>query len=215
MLVEDEGVKKMVVKNIIKDMWPSLWPMLVFASVVVISIRGAYLLKSSRKVTFHKEFMYLVFMLYVICLYYILVYNDVDIKGVNMAPFSEIFRYSIGSYKFMKNVVGSIIIFIPFGFFTSYYINSKKIRTPIIISFIVSLAAEGIQYYSEKIFNIDDIILNVLGGFLGYLLYVALTAIKSKLPNFLRSDKFINIMVIVIVVIVILLSMGINIFKYL
>ena len=111
--------------------------------------------------------------------------------------------------------IGNIIIFLPFGFFTSYYLNTKKWVSPVLITLIVSLGAEGIQYYIGRIFDVDDIILNVLGGFLGYLLFVAFSAVRGKLPKFMRSDGFLNFIVILIVVIIVLFSVGINIFSYL
>lgn len=205
----------MIVKDIILDMLPSIWPMLLFVSVVAISIRGAYIFKGSRKFILHKEVLNLVFIIYILCLYYILTYQDSGTGAINLVPFHEMFRYTFGSYKFMKNVVGNILLFVPFGFFVSYYLNTKKAITPTFISLIVSFSAEAIQYYIGRVFDIDDIILNVFGGFLGYLLFVALSAIKSKLPNFMRSDGFINFVVIVIVVLIVLFSMGINIFSYL
>ena len=205
----------MVVKNIIEDMWPSMWPMMVFISLVAISLRCAYLFKGSKKFVLHKEVLYLVFILYILCLYYILTYNGSNAGGINLVPFKEMFRYSFGSYKFMKNVVGNILLFIPFGFFASHYLSTTKWSTPVFVTLLVSFGAEAIQYYIGRTFDIDDIILNILGGFLGYLLYVCLTAVKNKLPRFMRSDGFINFIVIVIVVLIVLFSMGINIFSYL
>ncbi len=205
----------MVVKNIIGEMLPSIWPMLLFVSVVAISIRVTCLLKGNKKFVFHKEVMNLVFILYILCLYYILTYQTSGANGVNLIPFKEMFRYTFGSYKFIKNVLGNILLFLPFGFFTSYYLNTRKCSSPLVLSLIVSFTAEAIQYYIGRIFDIDDIILNVLGGFLGYLLFVALSAIKSKLPSFMKSDGFINFLVIVIVTLIVLFSMGINIFELL
>lgn len=206
----------MFVKNIIKDMWPSIWPMITFISVVVITLRLFYLFKGSRKFSLYKEILSLVFIVYILCLYYVLIAQDNGIKGgVNLIPFKEMFRYTFGSYKFMKNVVGNIILFIPFGFLSSYFLNNKKASTMFLTSLIISFCAEGIQYYVGRVFDIDDIILNVLGSFLGYLLYIGITAIKNKLPKFMRSDAFINVVVIIVVVLLVLFSLGINIFSYL
>ncbi len=205
----------MVVKSIIEDMWPNMWPMMVFISLVAITLRCAYLMKGNKKFIFHKEVFALVFILYIMCLYYILTYSYSGNGGVNLVPFKEIFRYSFGSYKFMKNIVGNILLFIPFGFFASYYLNTTKWKAPMITTFLVTFGAEAIQYYIGRTFDIDDIILNIIGGFLGYLLYVCLTAIREKLPRFMRSDSFINFVIIVIVVLIVLFSMGINIFSYL
>lgn len=205
----------MVVKNIIEEMWPNIWPMIVFISVVAITLRGFYLLKGSKKIVLHKEIMSLICIIYILCLYYILTYQDIGSGGINLVPFKEMFRYSFGSYKFMKNIVGNIVLFIPFGFFTSYYLNNKKSFTPLITALIVSGCAEGIQYHIGRVFDVDDIILNVIGGFLGYLLFICLNAVKSRLPRFMRSDAFINFIIIVVVILIILFSLNINIFNYL
>lgn len=205
----------MVVKNIIEDMIPNMWPMMAFISVVAITLRLFYLFRGSKKFILHKEVMSLVFIIYILCLYYILTYQDIGSSGVNLVPFKEMFRYSFGSYKFMKNVVGNIVLFIPFGFFASYYLNNKKSLQALIMPFIVSGCAEAIQYHIGRVFDIDDIILNVVGGFLGFLLFICLTAIKERLPRFMRSDAFINFLVIVVVVLIILFSLNINIFSYL
>ena len=71
------------------------------------------------------------------------------------------------------------------------------------------------QYHIGRIFDIDDILLNVFGGFIGYLLFVAFSAIRGKLPRFMKSDGFLNVLVIVIVVLIVLFAMGINVFSYL
>ena len=200
----------MVVKNIILEMLPSIWPMLLFVSVVAITLRVAYLIKGNRKFVLYKELFSLVFILYILCLYYILTYRDSG-GGINLIPFKEIFRYEIGSYKFIKNIVGNILLFLPFGFFTSYYLNTTKVSPPLVISLIVSLCAEGMQYYLGRVFDIDDLILNVIGGFCGYLLFVMLNAVRGKLPGFMKSDGFLNFLVIIIVILIVLYSMGINI----
>ena len=205
----------MIVKGIIKDVFPSIWPLVLFVSVVLITLRVFYIFKGSRKVVIYKEILGLIFVIYILCLYHVLTYQNTGYAGVNFTPFKEMFRYTFGSQKFMKNIVGNIVLFIPFGFFTSYYLNQKKMAVPTFITLAVSLCAEAIQYHIGRIFDVDDIILNVLGGFLGYLLFVALSAIRGKLPRFMKSDAFLNFIVILIVIIIVLAAMGINIFELL
>ena len=205
----------MLFKGIMDDVLSNIWPVVVFVSVIAIILRGAYLFKSSKKVVIYKEVLALVFIIYILCLYYVLTYQNTGYAGVNFKPFTEMFRYAIGSKKFLTNIIGNILLFIPFGFFTSYYINTKKAIVPTLITLAVSLCAEGIQYYIGRVFDVDDIILNVLGGFLGYLLFVGFNAVRSKLPKFMKSDGFLNFIVIVIIIILVLLAMGINIFSYL
>lgn len=203
----------MVVKEIIGDMWPSMWPLIVFVSVVAISLRIAFL-KGSKRFVLHKELMALVFIIYVLCLYYVVTSQDINYGGVNLIPFKEMFRYEFGSYKFMKNIIGNILLFLPYGFFSSYYLNNRKISTNVIVCLIASFSIECIQYYIGRVFDIDDIILNVLGGFCGCLIYVALTAIKSKLPKFMKSDAFLNFLFILVIIVFVILGFNINIFSY-
>lgn len=203
----------MVVKEVISKMIPSMWPLIVFVSVVAISLRLGFL-KGSRKFVLHKELMSLIFIIYILCLYYVVTAQDINYGGVNLIPFKEIFRYDIGSYKFMKNIVGNILLFIPYGFFSSYYLNNKKISMNVILCLIASFSIECIQYYIGRVFDIDDVILNVFGGFCGCLLYVALSAIKGKLPKFMKSDAFLNLLFILVIILGILFGFNINIFSY-
>ena len=204
----------MVVKTIIGDMLPSIWPMVLFISIIAVTLRCAYLFKGSRKFVLHKELLSLVFIVYILCLYYILMNKDSLGSGLNLIPFKEIFRYKFGSYKFMKNVVGNILLFVPFGYFASYYLTNRKVSVITMVTLIVSASAEGIQYYLGRIFDIDDIILNVCGGFVGYLIFVALNAIGNKLPRFTKSDAFINFIVIVILILLVIMSYDIDVISY-
>lgn len=203
----------MVVKEIIKDMLPNMWPLIVFVSVVAISLRIAFL-KGSKRFVFHRELMALVFIIYILCLYFVVTGQDINYGGINLVPFKEMFRYEFGSYKFIKNIVGNILLFIPYGFFSSYYLNNKKIGTNVILCLIASSSIEIIQYYIGRVFDIDDIMLNVFGGFIGCLLYVAMTAIKAKLPRFMKSDAFLNFLFILIIVLCVIFGFDIDILSY-
>ena len=204
----------MVVKSIIDDMLPNIWPMVAFISLVAITLRGAYLFKGNKHFILHKELLSLIFIIYILCLYYILMGQDIGTKGMNLVPFKEMFRYEFGSYKFIKNIFGNILIFVPFGFFASYYLNNRKASLITIVTLIVSTCTEFLQYHLGRIFDVDDIILNVFGGFIGYLLYVALSAIKGKLPKFMKSDAFMNVLIILLIVLIVVFSFDINVINY-
>ncbi len=205
----------MVVKEIIDSMLPSIWPLVFFVCAVVITWRLLYIFKNGKKFILYKEANYLIFIIYIICLYYILTKNDPLGGGLNLIPFKEIFRYTFGSEKFWKNIVGNILLFVPMGYFSSYFLENKKVSTNILGCLIICICVEGMQYYIGRSFDIDDILLNVVGGFLGFLLYIALTAIKERLPKFMRSDGFINFILILIIILVIFFSFRLNILSYL
>lgn len=199
-----------MLKEMIREVVPSIWPLIIFICIIAITLRVFFLLNHNRKFVLHKELFSLVFILYILCLYYILTDLNYAQGGINLIPFKEILRYSFGSEKFMTNVVGNIVIFVPFGIFASHYLDTKKLSTNVLVALIVSLCIEVMQYYLGRTFDIDDIILNIVGSFIGYLLYIATNAIKEKLPKFMKSDAFINFIVIIIIIAIILFSVRPN-----
>lgn len=201
----------MALRGIILEMLPSMWPMMVIIGVIVISLRLVYLLKQGKRIVIYKEVMSLIFIIYVLCLYYIVTYKNINYGGVNLVPFKEIFRYSFMSDKFIKNIIGNIVLFIPYGYFSSYFLNNKKFSFNVLLTLIVTLSIELVQYNIGRTFDIDDIILNVIGGVIGFIVYIALDAVKGRLPKFLKSDTFLNILSIVIVVILIIYTFNINV----
>lgn len=200
----------MVVKSIIEDMWDSIWPMITFISIVAVTIRGAYLFRGSKKLVLHKELLSWIFIIYILCLYYILMRKSN--VGINLIPIVGLFDDITANYGF---IIHNILIFVPLGFFASYYLSNRKAGTMLMVSLLVAGLTEGLQYYMGRGFNIDIVVFNVLGGFVGYLLYVGLMAIKGKLPKFMKSDTFINIVVILLIILVVLFSLDINVLNYL
>ena len=198
-------------KILLLDNVMNIWPMIVLITVIVSSFRIAYLIKYNKKFVFHRELLALIFMIYILCLYYVVTYQDVNYGGVNLVPFKEMFRYSFGSPKFVKNVVGNILMFLPFGFFVSYYLKANKVGYPLVLTLIVSLTIELVQLKIGRVFDIDDVILNVIGGFCGFLIYVALSAIESRLPKFMKRDSFINFIFILILCIILIYSFNIDV----
>lgn len=200
----------MVVKSIIEDMWDSIWPMITFISIVAVTIRGAYLFRGSKKLVLHKELLSWIFIIYILCLYYILMRKSN--VGINLIPIVGLFDDITANYGF---IIHNILIFVPLGFFASYYLSNRKAGTMLMVSLLVAGLTEGLQYYMGRGFNVDIVVFNVLGGFIGYLLYVGLMAIKGKLPKFMKSDAFINIVVILLIILVVLFSLDINVLNYL
>ena len=193
-----------------------VWPMLTIFIVVITSIRLMYLHNSNEKFVFYKEFVNLLFIIYALLLYELLTNTELNTaSGMNLVPFTEIMRYPIGSRSFYVNVIGNIIIFIPFGYFVSSYVKANKLSHILFVSVFTSLTFEFVQHYIGRSFDIDDIILNVLGALIGFLIYIALNAIDKHLPKFFRSDLFYNLLCILLLLIALwyyLKLMGITVF---
>ena len=105
----------------------------------------------------------------------------------------------------------NIMLFIPFGFLSSYLLKNRKLGVVTILTIIASLTIEVVQYYIGRVFDIDDIILNLVGGIVGFLIYVGLDAIKNKIKLF-KNDTILDILIIIILVLVMLYSFNINVF---
>ncbi len=182
-------------ESAIKD----VWPMLVIFLVVIVAIRVTYILVNHEKFVFYKEFLNLIFVVYALLLFQLLTSTEMNTNsGLNIVPFTEIFRYEIGSKLFIRNVIGNILIFVPFGYFVSGYVKASKVSHILFISVITSLTVELVQLQIGRSFDIDDILLNVVGSIIGFLLFIGLTAIKKHLPRFFRSDVFYNILCVVL-----------------
>ena len=169
-----------MLKNIFLDVFSDTWPTILIAVVIAVSLRLAYLLKGHKKIILYKELLMLIFIIYALCLFHVVTYQDVNFGTNNFIPFKEIFRYDLGTPKFIKNIIGNIIMFIPFGFFASYFLKSKKISIPLILTIILTTTIETVQYYIGRVFDIDDIILNIVGGILGYLLFITMDFLQNK-----------------------------------
>lgn len=193
----------------------NMWPMLTIFLVVIATVRIAAIKSNNEKLVFYKEFSNLLFIIYILLLYELLTRSELNHNsGFNLAPFTEIFRYPIGSRGFYFNVIGNIVMFIPFGYFISTYIKPKRILPILIVSALSSTTVEFVQSCIGRSFDVDDIILNVLGALIGFLAFVSFNAIKKFLPGIFQNDLVYNILsflVLILMVLYILSRMGVNI----
>ena len=183
----------------------NVWPQLTIFVVSLATVRFFAMRNSSKKSTFHEEFLNLLFIIYILLLFELLTGTENNSgSGMNLVPFSEILRYPIGSKMFIYNVLGNILLFVPFGYFVSRYIKGKSLYQIFIISFITSLTVEILQVKLGRSFDVDDILLNVIGGLVGYLVYKMLNSIRNHLPKFLQKDFIYNIICLIILVVIVL-----------
>jgi glycopeptide antibiotics resistance protein len=175
--------------------------MVVISAIILISFRLCYLIKSKEKIVIYKELSMLIFGIYILCLFQVVTFqDDVTWATNNFIPFEEIMRYNITSRLFFKNVLGNMIMFLPFGFFVSYYLKSEKVTLPLFLILIASISIEVVQLSIGRVFDVDDIILNILGGLLGYALYFIFRRIGERLPSFVRKEWFLNTLSILILI---------------
>jgi len=123
------------------------------------------------------------FIFYIIILSYLLFfrgvnYNETTYITYNLIPFATIKRYIYmlqtgNALHFIINVVGNVIVFIPFGLFIPrLFVKSNKLLYMFIISLIIPIIIESIQFLlGVGILDIDDLILNSIGIMIGYIIF--------------------------------------------
>ena len=182
------------------------WPMILISVIILVSFRVTYLIKNKEKMVLYKELLMLSFIIYILCLFQVVTFqDDTSWASNNFVPFREILRYNITSKLFIKNVLGNMIMFMPFGLFASLYLKVEKINLPLMLTVIASVSIETVQLVIGRVFDVDDIILNVCGGSLGFFLYYLTDKIWYKLPEILRKDVVLNVISILILILLIVL----------
>ncbi|MBR3811975.1 MAG: VanZ family protein [Agathobacter sp.] len=138
-------------------------------------------------------FMWVCFLAYLLLVGYVLFYSpwfgreDHIEYRYNLTLFQEIGRYyrvglRTGSWNlFLWNVVGNICVFMPLGIFVpKLFKRCRNVLFVTILSLELSILAEVIQLLTRVgSFDVDDLLLNTLGGILGYLIYKIVSKAKE------------------------------------
>ncbi|SCP96025.1 VanZ family protein [Anaerobium acetethylicum] len=142
----------------------------------------------------YKVLSLILFVVYIIALFYFLFFSEgfgrtITDRGYsyNLTPFKEIRRYivyreKLGTFAVVANLAGNIIGFMPFGFMMPVIsVRRRNIFTMAFLSFLLSLIIESIQLVLRVgSFDVDDMILNTIGGILGYVLFIAGSKYRRK-----------------------------------
>jgi len=106
----------------------------------------------------------------------------------NLIPFKTIVSYIIGISKYKLdvwffNLFGNILAFMPMGFLLPIIFHTlKSFKRITTLTFLISFFLEMTQFLLKLgITDIDDVILNTLGGFLGYLLLILSRKILNQI----------------------------------
>lgn len=92
-------------------------------------------------------------------------------SNINLIPFRTIQNYILyaGTLNAITNIVGNILLFLPFGYLLpKIYPQFKKSSSIIPMLIICIIAIETIQLTVGRTFDVDDFILNFAGGIIGY-----------------------------------------------
>lgn len=128
---------------------------------------------------------WIAFIIYFIVMVYFLFFCEQlgrtpgDTYRYNLEPFTEIKRYlrhipDLGMFYVTLNLLGNVVCFMPLGFVLPVISNRKfGLFRITAVSFLASLSVEILQLVTKLgSCDVDDIIMNTLGGFLGYILFL-------------------------------------------
>lgn len=199
-----------MIRHTILNIALKVWPTIFLSIVILTSTRIVYLLKNKKKIILYKELLTLLFVIYVLCLFYIVTFQDVSFNNSNFVLFREMLRYDFGSRLFIKNVIGNVILFLPYGFFMTYYLKLDKVKSIFGLSLLISLTIETTQLMIGRVFDIDDIILNVIGGIVGFYIYKLMEKINVGLPLVLKKPIIYNIIMVFLLTLFLVYLIGIR-----
>lgn len=128
---------------------------------------------------------YLAFGVYLAALCYFLFFAELTGRTdmnrdyhYNLILFKEItrfikYRHVLGWFPVFANIFGNVLIFVPFGMLVPALSRRyKRLPGVTLLSFELSLAVELIQLITKVgSCDVDDMLLNTLGGILGFACY--------------------------------------------
>lgn len=149
--------------------------------------------KQSKKI---RIFGKVLFVLYIVFIIYFLIFSDwygrtreMQEYHYNLVLFREIRRFwnyrdQVGLFAMFTNLFGNVIIFMPFGFFMPMASRYRSCFSAVFYSFGLSLCVETFQLLTRVgSFDVDDLLLNTVGGLAGYVIFAVCAAIRRRYVN--------------------------------
>ena len=104
----------------------------------------------------------------------------------NLVLFREIkrfwnYRRQLGIFATATNLLGNVLIFLPFGFFMAMASKYRSFSSTLVYSFALSLTVEISQLFMKVgCFDVDDLLLNTIGGMLGFITFAVCNVIRRN-----------------------------------
>lgn len=105
---------------------------------------------------------------------------------MNLEPFIDVVS-SRGD--FIRQIILNIIMTIPFGLLFPLIKNkNSKLLKTIFYTFLLSLSIEILQPLFNRSSDITDLITNVFGGIIGYIMYFIFNPLTIKIRNYIKNN---------------------------
>ncbi|MCX4269765.1 MAG: VanZ family protein [Lachnospiraceae bacterium] len=128
---------------------------------------------------------WIAFFIYLVALMYFLLFAEMFGRTqtdrtyrYNLVLLKEIWRFwhyreQLGMTAVLLNLVGNVVALMPFGFFLPFLaVRTRKCYAVTCFTFLFSLFIETTQLLCKVgSFDVDDLLLNTIGGILGYFFF--------------------------------------------
>ena len=181
-------------------LWLILIPLWIIFKIISLRFKKA----KGFKVSFIYELFNTLFFVYILMLASVTLFPirinmpDENIIIYNFVPFKSILNiYRQGIGMTLRNILGNVIMMVPFGFLIPF--NSKKfnnMKRVLLSGITLSVIIELIQLTgipNRRSVDIDDVILNVIGTMIGFIsyktIYILVDSFKSRILDIRQNSK--------------------------
>lgn len=124
---------------------------------------------NKSKKRFHDLLLYAVIGIYLFILIVLLFFKASSLKSVNLIPFQFIVDYWMDKKPLaISNVLGNVALFVPMGIYLTTLNTKRRGWMNMLLIVLFSALVELMQFvFAVGVTDIDDLLLNAAGGFLG------------------------------------------------
>lgn len=166
------------------------WSILSTLNVIIEFTKGK-IMKRTQQILLDL-LLYSVFALYLVILFGLLFMKAHSLSSINIVPFHSISNFLFSDNPVLRafafsNVIGNIVLFVPLGVYLPLFIGEKNILKNVLWIILISVLVEILQFiFKVGVSDIDDVILNGFGGFIGVIAYKILlkTLVDFKKTRF-------------------------------
>lgn len=169
--------------NVVRLSFEDIMTPILFVIIYIIA-RFVYCIRKKQKTTLKKELLHVVFVGYIGAVFTLLITFHTSLsfgegifelesvysgeERLNLIPFKTIAE-QLNSDREMDyvNLLGNFLMMLPMPIFIKLHKPQYKNYTYLLIVFAVVITAETIQYFTGRSFDMDDIILNMVGASIG------------------------------------------------
>lgn len=139
------------------------------------------------------------FSIYIIAVLYVTGMTELnlaDLGGIGISPnlipiIGSVKDFVQSGFYVVPQMLLNIILYVPFGFFMSFLIKDTKSNfffKVIGFTLFCSISIETIQFFTGRYADIDDVILNSIGSFIGYVISLPILKlfVEKKIPLFAK-----------------------------